>query len=87
VSERDEASGGPRSASNYETTRHIGVVFTPPAFRSQKAKAWDLWLDCLTEQAISDDIGVPQQTVNRITQKRNDPELGNAPDRRQHFDV
>ena len=30
----------------------------------QKARAWDLWLDCLTQQAIAGEIGVPQQTVS-----------------------
>jgi len=55
---------------------------------AQKAKAWDLWLDCLTEQAIADDIGVDQATVSRwIMQKRKDPDLHNPPASRQHFNI
>ena len=30
----------------------------------QKAAAWDLWLNCLTEQEIADTIKVPQRTIH-----------------------
>jgi hypothetical protein len=32
--------------------------------RMLRAKAWDLWLDCLTQQEIADAIDVAQQTVS-----------------------
>lgn len=34
----------------------------------QKARAWDLWLDCAPQDAIADDLGVTQQTVSNWIQ-------------------
>jgi hypothetical protein len=32
----------------------------------QKAKVWDLWLDCCTEKEIAASINIPQQTINGL---------------------
>jgi hypothetical protein len=54
----------------------------------QKAKAWDLWLDCWTTDAIATEVGMDKATVSRLVANPN--ELANAttpPESRQHFDV
>lgn len=54
----------------------------------QQAKAWDLWLDCLSQDAIGDAIGVDQKTVhNWLKEKTADADFSLAPASRQHFDV
>src|SRR5690606_33405749 len=55
---------------------------------AQQAKAWDLWLDCLTEREIADAVGVTQPTVNDwLIEKRKSAVFYQAPESRQHFDV
>jgi hypothetical protein len=54
----------------------------------QQAKAWDLWLDCHTEQEIGEKVGRPRQTITDwIAENRKNPIFGAPPDSRQHFDV
>lgn len=67
-------------------------TWTKDARQSEKAerqaRAFDLWLDCLSENEISAEIDVPQQTINGwITEKRKSADFGNPPASRQHFDV
>jgi hypothetical protein len=62
------------------------------AKRSEKEilqdKAWEQWLDCLTEREISEQIKVPQQTISGwVTEKRNDSKFGQGPDCPQHLDI
>jgi transposase len=55
---------------------------------AQKERAWDMWLDCKTEQQIADAIQVHQTTVGEwIKEKRQLPEFLSPPESRQHFDV
>lgn len=55
---------------------------------AQQATVWDLWLDCLSENAIAERVGVPQRTINDwLSEKRNDPLFAKPPESRQHFDV
>ena len=54
----------------------------------QQEKAWNVWLDCFSEREISEQIKIPQQTINGwVTEKRNDTEFGQEPDSRQHLDI
>lgn len=56
--------------------------------RDQQERAWDLWLDCWTQQAIADEIGVTQRTVSGWLEEMADlPDLLEPPESRQHFDV
>lgn len=56
--------------------------------RAQRERAWDLWLDCLTQQAIADDIGVAIGTINTwLSEMPKMAELNEPPESRQHFDV
>lgn len=56
--------------------------------QAQKDQAWDLHLDCWTQQSIAKLIGVPQQTVaDWLTDFGKSSIFGNPPDSRQHFDV
>lgn len=56
--------------------------------RAQQEKAWDMWLDCCSEQAIAEAVGVSQKTIsNWISNSRNLPEFTKPPESRQHFDV
>lgn len=51
-------------------------------------RAWDMWLDCHTQQAIADDLGMPQRTISDVLAKREqDSGFANPPESRQHFDV
>ncbi len=51
-------------------------------------RAWDMWLDCHTQQAIADELGTSQPTVNDWLSKREqDSGFDNPPESRQHFDV
>lgn len=54
----------------------------------QKAKAWDLWLNCLSEREIAKAVGVDHATVERWVGAEREAS-GNAPPpaSRQHFDV
>lgn len=54
----------------------------------QQDRAWDLWLDCWSQQAIADEIGVPQQTIaGWLTEIGKHSDFGSPPESRQHFDV
>lgn len=73
-------------------TRGTAEKYTAEARQDQKAeqqaRAWDLWLDCWTQQRIADELGLEQQTISNWLQKReSDSEFCNHPSSRQHFDV
>lgn len=53
----------------------------------QQARAWDLWLDCLSYRAIADAIGVDDKTVAAWCAESAQNCGDSAPDSRQHFDV
>jgi DNA modification methylase len=58
--------------------------------RTAQAKAWDMWLDCRTQQDIADELGDgnTRQTVSNWLQNMADlPEFANPPESRQHFDI
>jgi DNA methylase len=53
-----------------------------------KAKAWDLWLDCLSEREIEQIAGIDHVTASRwIVSKSADAENETPPPSRQHFDL
>ncbi len=53
----------------------------------KKQQAWDLWLDCRTEQAIADEVGVAQKTVsNWLSNFGESSEFTKPPASLQHFD-
>ena len=53
-----------------------------------QAKAWDLWLDCLSERQIAETVGVTQPTVGEwVKEKVKSDEFFQPPESRQHFDV
>jgi hypothetical protein len=53
-----------------------------------QAKAWDLWLDCMSERQIESSIGIARKTVNGwLGEKRQVADFAQAPESRQHFDV
>jgi hypothetical protein len=53
-----------------------------------QATAWDLWLDCNTQEQIADVVGVTQPTAREwIIDFRKSAESYTAPGSRQHFDV
>jgi hypothetical protein len=57
----------------------------------QKAKAWDLWLDCRNYREIAKILegnGPDEDTVGRwVSAKSNELENADAPESRQHFDI
>lgn len=54
----------------------------------QKARAWDLWLDCKSEHEIAEEIGTPRTTVQTwLDEKRDSADFVKAPESRQHFDL
>lgn len=56
--------------------------------RAQQDRAWDLWLDCLTQEAIAEAIGAEQRTVsNWLEEIRKCGDFLEPPDSRQHFDI
>ena len=58
--------------------------------RQTQDKAWDLWLDCYSEQAIADELGgdVDRRTVNNwVGNYRKDAQFSEPPESRQHFDI
>jgi hypothetical protein len=56
--------------------------------REQQERAFDLWLDCRTQQEIADELAIPQQTVSGwITESGKSAVFGEPPESRQHFDV
>ncbi len=54
-----------------------------------RARAYDLWLDCLTQQQIADRLRQPQRTIsNWLSQSRQVAETANEPPaQRQDFDI
>jgi len=55
---------------------------------TQQAKAWDMWLDCMSERAIASELGMGQKTINEwLSGKRTSAESTQPPESRQHFDV
>ena len=54
----------------------------------QRAKAWDLWLDCLSQRQIAEQIGIAHVTVGDwVGRIAADAENLPPPDSRQHFDI
>jgi hypothetical protein len=55
---------------------------------AQKAKAWDLWLDCHSQEYIAEQVGVSREAISDwVGKKRIDPEFTKPPESRQHFDI
>jgi transposase len=55
---------------------------------TQRAKAWDLWLDCWSERAIAKELGVTQPTAAEwVKGMRTSAESFHPPESRQHFDI
>lgn len=51
-------------------------------------RAWDMWLDCHTQQSIADELGMDDGTLSRwLSQKGTLFQNENPPESRQHFDV
>lgn len=56
--------------------------------RRRQELAWSMWLDCRSPTDVEAELGVTDQTVtNWISKFLNDPEIRDAPESRQHFDV
>jgi hypothetical protein len=64
--------------------------------KEQQDKAWDLWLDCYTEQGIADEMNIPRDTIHTwLVEKRKDADFNKPPgstDKQpwgniQHFDI
>lgn len=56
--------------------------------QQQQDKAWDLWLDCLTENAVAAAVDHPRTTIQTwLDEKRTSADFVSPPDSRQHFDV
>jgi hypothetical protein len=54
----------------------------------QQAKAWDLWLDCLSERATAERVGVSDTAVHEwLLAYRESAEYKQPPASRQHFDI
>ena len=44
--------------------------------RNSRAKAWDLWLNCLSEREIAEALGIVHETVsNWVAKNRTNPEF------------
>lgn len=56
--------------------------------RIQQDKAWTLWLDCVPQTEIAEQLAVPQTTVSGwLTKREQSSEIVSHPTSRQHFDV
>jgi hypothetical protein len=54
----------------------------------QQDRAWELWLDCVSQLEIAERLDVPQTTVSDwLTKKERSSEIGSPPESLQHFDV
>ncbi len=54
----------------------------------QKTTAWDMWLDCYTQQEIADEVGVGRDTINKwLSDFRTNSKFLQHPESRQHFDI
>ena len=47
-----------------ETARKYCQAARQDEKAEQQARAWDLWLDCWTQEGIAEEIGVPQRTIS-----------------------
>jgi hypothetical protein len=56
--------------------------------QQQQEKAWDLWLDCWTQEAIAEEVGVTDRTIRDWVAEKKElvPDFP-PPASRQHFDV
>lgn len=55
---------------------------------AKQDRTWDMWLDCNSQQAIADTIGVDQKTIsNWLGEIRNCGNFLEPPESRQHFDI
>lgn len=55
---------------------------------AQQELAWDMWLDCHTQEAIAERVGVTQPAIVGWLSKMADlPKFIEPPASRQHFDV
>ena len=56
--------------------------------KAQQNRAWDLWLDCLSERETAEQLGVDQKTAhNWIKEFSANADFSLPPASRQHFDV
>jgi hypothetical protein len=56
--------------------------------REQQERAFDLWLDCLTQQEVADELDIPQRTVaDWLSDFGKSADFAKPPESRQHFDV
>jgi len=56
--------------------------------REMQERAWDMWLDCHTQEQIAEAAGVTQQTIsNWIQESADQRKFVEPPESRQHFDV
>lgn len=56
--------------------------------KEQQNKAWDLWLNCLTQEQIAEEMTLPQRTVSDwLSEKRKNADFAKHPESRQHFDI
>lgn len=81
---------------NLEVARKYAADAKRETVRQKRERAWDLWLDCWTQQSIADEIGEPLATINRWishfgTAFQNEKPPGATADepwgRIQHFDI
>jgi hypothetical protein len=53
-----------------------------------QAEAWDLWLECRSQQAIAESVGVDQKTIsNWLGETADSRDFLAPPASRQHFDT
>jgi DNA modification methylase len=80
---------------NFAVARKYAAEARRETERQKRDRVWDLWLDCWTQAAIADEIGIDQATVSRICNLELRSELHIPPGatdaepwgRIQHFDI
>lgn len=57
--------------------------------QAQKDKAWDLWLNCMSERDVAEAVGVDQATINRWIRdaKADGSDFASPPESRQHYNI
>lgn len=56
--------------------------------QNQQAQAWDMWLDCIDQTVIAEELGAPRTTISDwVTKKEQSSEIVTPPESRQHFDI
>lgn len=56
--------------------------------RASQARAWDLWLDCMSEREIAKALDVAQSTIGEwVNDLCSSAKIVHPPESRQHFDV